>query len=67
MAGLFDYNVARDLVTSDVPFDALIMTAVMRGDTYGVARLREAFPELHAETSARYGAPGGRLDTDRKG
>lgn len=58
----FDYQLA--LSAGDVPFDTLIMAAVLRADTRNATRLAVAFPELYAETQARYNAPGGVLDTD---
>ncbi|TAK32300.1 MAG: hypothetical protein EPO40_02955 [Myxococcaceae bacterium] len=64
MSGLFDYRVATQLAASDPPFDALVMAAVMKADSTNRARLGVAFPELVAETTARYVAAGGLLDTD---
>lgn len=64
MSGLYDYKIAEQLANSAPPVDALIMAAVLRADSDNVARLQVAFPQLVAETGARYRAPGGRLDSD---
>lgn len=61
MSGLFDYQAATRLANSDVPFDALIMAAVLRADSTNLAVLREAFPDQYIETSQRRDAPGGKL------
>jgi hypothetical protein len=50
----YDFEVARKLVADDTPFDALIMAALWRADTFNAARLHVAFPEICAETQARY-------------
>lgn len=62
MSGLYDYTVATKL--PDVPFDALIMAAVMKADTANLLALTRAFPDVVEETRARYDAPGGRLPSD---
>lgn len=64
MSGLYDYKLAEQLANSAPPVDSLIMAAVMRADSANLARLTSVFPELVAETDARYRAPGGRLDNE---
>jgi hypothetical protein len=61
---LFDYRVSQQLEMQDVPFYALIMAAMRRADTDNVERLRHAWPEVWAELSARYHAPGGVIPGD---
>jgi hypothetical protein len=63
MAGLYDFNVALKL--QNVPFDALIMAAVMKADGENRVKLIEGFSDLYHETQARYNAPGGKLEGDR--
>lgn len=60
----FDYRASQEIGASDSPFYALIMAAIRKADTQNAARLRMAFPEVHAEFTARYNAPGGVLPTD---
>jgi hypothetical protein len=64
MSGSFDYNVAEQIHRSRPPVDALIMAAWLGADTMNRARLTIAFPELVAETEARYHVPGGVLPSD---
>lgn len=64
MSGLYDFKVASQIAATDPPFDALIMAAVIKADDGNLGRLRDAFPTLVAETTARYHAPGGRLPSD---
>lgn len=61
---LYDFERARELVRSDVPFYALIMAAMMWADTCNAALLRSAFPGVWHEVQARYDAPGGCLEGD---
>lgn len=67
MSGLFDYRAAEKIAATDPPFDALIMAAAMKADGHGLAGLRAGFPQLLAETTERYQAPGGRLRRDGTG
>ncbi|QYN40975.1 hypothetical protein K1T35_47395 (plasmid) [Pseudonocardia sp. DSM 110487] len=64
MSGSYDYRIAEQIHHSRPPLDALIMAAMMGADTENAARLRTAFPDLAAETEARYNAPGGILPND---
>lgn len=61
---LYDYRLSLELIRDDPPFYALVMAAMRRADTDNAARLRAAFPEVHAELDARYNAPGGVLASD---
>lgn len=61
---LFDYRASQQISATDPPFYALIMAAIRKADTFNMARLRAAFPEVYAEFEARYNAPGGVLSTD---
>lgn len=62
---LYDYRKARDLQGQDTPVAALLMAAMLRGDTDHVNRLRLAFPELYQELTDRYHAPAGLLPVER--
>ncbi|KWX25633.1 hypothetical protein AFM11_05250 [Mycolicibacterium wolinskyi] len=61
---LYDYEVSRQIGATDPPFYSLIMAAIRKADSQNAARLRNAFPEVHDEFTARYNAPGGMLPTD---
>ncbi|OBB21109.1 hypothetical protein A5761_03100 [Mycolicibacterium setense] len=61
---LYDYRASQQIGAADPPFYSLIMAAIRKADTQSMARLRNAFPEVHAEFAARYDAPGGVLPTD---
>lgn len=58
---LYDYRRSLILAVDDPPFAALIMAAMRKADTDNVARLRSVFPELWAELTQRYHAPGGAI------
>ncbi|BBY84689.1 hypothetical protein [Mycolicibacterium tokaiense] len=62
---LYDYRASQQIGSTDQPFYALIMAAIRKADTQNAARLRMAFPEVHAEFTARYDAPGGMLPVDQ--
>lgn len=61
---LYDYRVSQEIAAHDYPVDALVMAAMRKADESNLARLRAGFPWLWDELSARYHAPGGRLETD---
>lgn len=61
----YDYAVSRNLAGQDVPFYALIMTAIRQADTANLRKLRDAFPQTYDEFEARYHAPGGLLPGER--
>lgn len=60
----YDYQIAVNHLRG-VPVDALLMAAVIGADTANLARLEHGWPELVAETRARFNAPGGTLDADQ--
>lgn len=60
----YDYEASKKIRESDPPFYALIMAAMSKADSMNAARLRIAFPAVHAEFQARYEAPGGILPSD---
>jgi hypothetical protein len=61
---LYDYNISRELVNLDLPFDALMMAAMARADDHNAGVLLRAFPDLRGELQARYDAPGGLIPQD---
>ncbi|MFA5608326.1 MAG: hypothetical protein WDA07_14305 [Leucobacter sp.] len=61
---LYDYRAANEIAKADPPFYALIMAAMRKADTFNLARLRAAFPDVYAEVEARYNAPGAVLPED---
>ncbi|WP_142271006.1 hypothetical protein [Mycobacterium sp. AT1] len=60
----FDYRASQQIGANDPPFFALVMAGIRKADTQNAARLRMAFPEVHAKFHARYDAPGGVLAAD---
>jgi hypothetical protein len=60
-----EWRAAQELLRLDPPFYALIMAAIHRADTLNTEKLRAAWPDVWAETFARYHAPGGLLDGER--
>ncbi len=64
---LYDYRISANIVRSDPPFDAIIMAALRKADTFNARILRAAFPEVCEEFAARYNAPGGTLPDDPEG
>lgn len=61
---LYDYMKSQEIDKLDVPFASLIMSAVKKADTNNLEKIRYVFPEIYAETEARYHAPGGILSED---
>lgn len=59
---LHDYEMSRDIDTSEIPFYGLIMAAMRRADDNNIALLKQVFPDVFDELQARYNAPGGRLE-----
>jgi len=47
-------------------FYALLMATIREADSDNLAKLALCFPQVLAELTRRYSAPGGRLDTERK-
>ena len=58
---LYDYRESVEIAKRDAPFYSLIMAAMRKADDMNEIRLRTVFPEVWAELSARYNAPGGLL------
>ena len=57
----FSYIQSRLIASEDPSFDALIMAAMRKADSYNATRLRAAFPTVWIELQARHDAPGGYL------
>lgn len=62
---LVDYKQSREIAEGGYSFRAIVMAAFRRADTFNAERLRAAFPDIYAEVSARYEAPGGRLEGEK--
>ena len=62
---LHDFRVSGELATSGVPFTALLLAAMQRANTTNLERLKQAFPEVHAELEKRFNSPGGLLPSER--
>jgi hypothetical protein len=60
----YDYQRAKELYVSDVPFYALIMAAMLKADSRNSAFLGAVFGQVQRELDARYNAPGGKLPGD---
>ncbi|KKL49412.1 hypothetical protein LCGC14_2315790 [marine sediment metagenome] len=63
---LFDYRVSMDLAAKDLPFYALIMTAMRQADDDNVEKLKEAWPDVWRELHFRYHAPDGQLEGEER-
>lgn len=61
---LYDYERSKHISAGDEPFYAIIMAAMRQADTDNTEKLRRAWPDVHAELTARYHAPGGRLENE---
>jgi hypothetical protein len=59
-----DYEVSKELVTTNPPFAALIMAAARKADSLNFAKLESAFRPIIRELQERYDAPGGFIDTE---
>lgn len=56
------YRQSLQIITSgDYEFYALLMAAMRKADTYNLAKLQEAFPQVWDELKQRYNAPGGAI------
>lgn len=62
----YDYEQSKDIRRHRFTFDALIMAAMFKADTYNAAILQLAFPEIWEELQARYDAPGGKLEGEKE-
>ncbi len=58
----FDYEESKVISGSDPGFYSLIMAAIRKADGINLAKLIGQWPEVYAEFSARYDAPGGYLE-----
>lgn len=63
---LHSYKESQKLMEKDPQFDALIMAAMRKADTFNSFKLKTAFPEIYEELQRRYSAPGGRLPEEEK-
>ncbi|RMD99244.1 MAG: hypothetical protein D6814_05940 [Calditrichaeota bacterium] len=60
-----DFILALTLYAKDLPFESLIMAAMLQTEDEAIKKkLKKAFPKLWEELEARSQAPGGRLDSD---
>jgi hypothetical protein len=55
----YSYKASQLLSAEDAPFDAYIMAAMRKADTFNLINLKAAFPNIWGELQARYNAPGG--------
>jgi hypothetical protein len=62
----YDYELSKQISAADYPFYALVMVVMRQADTLNGEKLRRMWPETWDELQARYNAPGGLLDSDRK-
>lgn len=63
-AGYYAYKQSQALGAEGYPFYSLIMAAMERADTFNLASLRQAFPDVYDELKERRDAPSGMLDGD---
>jgi hypothetical protein len=59
---LYDYHESKRILEYDPGFYALIMAAMMKGDSVNAMKLKYAFPDIWSELTKRYNAPGGWLE-----
>lgn len=57
----YDYEASKKIAAQDYPFDALIMAAMRKADSWNAAELKGSFPGIWHELQERYDAPGGYL------
>lgn len=58
----YSYEESQEIAQHNFSFDALIMAAARKADSYNAYALKMAFPDLWEELQQRYNAPGGRLE-----
>ena len=63
---LYDYRESIEIYAKNYQFYALIMAAMRGADSDNIEKLKEAFPEVHKELTARYWAPGGLLESEKE-
>lgn len=61
---LYDYESGQRIEAEGYPFYALVQAAMRQADSDNILRLQAAFPEVHAELTERYNAPGGLLASE---
>lgn len=61
---LHAYHVSRAIEQKDLPFEALIMAAMRKADSYNALKLTNAFPGIWNEFAKRYNAPLGVIPED---
>jgi len=54
----------RAQTAGDPPFYGVVMLAMQRADSFNLARLIAAWPEVYSELDDRYNAPGAILPSD---
>lgn len=59
-----DYEESKQIHAAGHSFYGLLMAAMRNADTFNLAKLREAFPDVAAELQDRYDAPGGVLESE---
>jgi len=60
----WDYMKKEEIMRLDPSFDALIMAAYQKADTFNAEMLQALFPAQCKELQERYNAPGGKLEGD---
>lgn len=61
---LFDYDQSKRINKYEYTFEALIMAAMRKADTFNQVKLKNAFPRTWDELHARYNSPGGKLEPE---
>ena len=56
---LYGYRESLEIAKQDYGFYALIMAAMRKADSRNIEKLKQAWPDTHAELMERYNAPGG--------
>lgn len=61
---LYSYYESKKIAKVDYNFDALIMAALRKADSFNTTKLRLAFPEIFEEFFKRYNSPAGVIDNE---
>lgn len=56
-----DYQMSKEISKGDPSFEAIIMAAFRKADSYNKELLFACFPATYVELQTRYNAPGGYL------